>query len=255
MTPADAIARRRELVVGLLLPLSRGGPAKLGRPLGRGGAEALAVLDAKPVDLDEQRFFHDRDRRAAALLPVDAAPLPSPDEWRLAAILHDLLQASNPRLGWAFGDRTGELLQSVAARLAEIPPPATLGELVGRHVTFVGVPRLVRFDVDVRYWIGERSYRGEAPPARLLAWPKLRRVQQSKSRIGAEGLCDHAGQSAGIAFRAALAELARRVPTVAPALGVDVDVRALGARGRRVFARAQALADSALGLAAPDPLR
>ncbi len=54
---------------------------------------------------------------------------------------------------------------------------------LSRHATFARVFDLGRTDSHVSWWTGSARFRGETPPARLLAWREIRRVQVDAKRV------------------------------------------------------------------------
>jgi hypothetical protein len=72
---------------------------------------------------------------------------------------------------------------SFAAAAATLEPPKGPVELVARHSVLHHLFDLGRDDVRVSFWAGRREYHGEEPPARLLAWPSLRRVREERWRV------------------------------------------------------------------------
>lgn len=166
-----------------LAPLVLGGTMKPGKPIG--GKNALAIgagrapsdnVTLSLVDLARVRVA----RRVAAVDRFDQAPTAS--EWAIAAMLHDLVQATHPGFDAAFR-RSGpkRLLDVIEKTLDVVPPPADVGDALSRHTWLSRTFDLARTDIDVRWWTGSERFLGTDPPARLLAWPELRRVQQTKT--------------------------------------------------------------------------
>lgn len=182
---AEALAR------GVIGPLILGGPMELQRPLGPklaltlGGGRDIVDLDLK------QQVDTARLRVARTVVAVDAIAPMNPTEWALAAGLNDLLQVTNHELSsFATRGRHAELLDAVTALVEAIPTSRTLEEAVGRHATFSRALEVARTDCEVSWWTGSQSFRGQEPPARLLAWPGLRNVQVQRRKIA---LADMAG--------------------------------------------------------------
>lgn len=187
------MSRRRELAAGLgrradelfervVAPLVLGGAIRPVRPLG--SRLALALLEGhEPADRETfARVELARVRRARELCPVDTLPPPSGAEWALAAVLSDLVQATNPDLASAFGaSRPRTLVRHAVATLSRLPRVRTAGEALARHATFAQVLATTRVDTAVSWWTGHETFAGRAPPARLLAWPALRRVRLART--------------------------------------------------------------------------
>lgn len=165
-------------------PLVVGGPMVPEKPFG--GKNALLIGDHRQPLLDPDllsRCGLARVRIARKLAPVDTFdPAPSGHEWALAAVLHDLVQATHPGFDAAFR-RSGpkRLLDVAQLTLDRIPPPSNVGEALSRHTWFARMFELARTDTDLRWWTGSQRFLGTDPPARLTAWPELRRVTTTKT--------------------------------------------------------------------------
>jgi hypothetical protein len=258
-----AVANR--LFEGFLAPLVLGGEVSPSRPV---GARAALAMGRERVVADSDllaRVQLARMRVARRLVPVDRLPEPTEPEWALGAALHDLVQAAHPAFDAAF--RRGgppRILDLVDATTERVPAPRNVGESLSRHTWFSRLLELKRTDTVVRWWVGSRTFLGETPPARLSAWPELRRVNVEKTARtimdlpGAGGFVDAARFGAtlsGLLARTPLTDLAtcfRPVPVFAwgsESLGL------VGTGpGRSLAARALALAprqdtDAALGRA------
>lgn len=169
--------RFEQLVRGIVGPLVLGGNLTLVRPFGR---TALTVGQNERILDPDLRTNLDvaRVRRARLLAPIDVLPELNEADWAIAAVLNDVLQVTNHNLGGAFTmSRYGQLIQSIAHVSSLIPPPKNIGEVLARHATFARILELSRKDTTVAWWTGSARFRGEDPPARLLAWRNLRRVQ------------------------------------------------------------------------------
>src|SRR5512135_3276184 len=179
MAKDDPQALCDRLFTTFLAPLVVGGTMVPGKPIG--GKNALAIGDRTPSDVTLLSTTQlARVRVARKLAPVDLfQPAPTGAEWALAAALHDLVQSTHPGFDATFR-RSGpaRLLQVIDKTLEQIPPPTTAGDALSRHTWLSRMFDLTRQDVEVRWWTGKETFLGEDPPARLLAWPELRRVQQ-----------------------------------------------------------------------------
>jgi hypothetical protein len=117
------------------------------------------------------------------LAPIDRfEPAPTGHEWAIAAMLHDLVQATHPGFNAVFR-RSGPLriMSVIDKTLERVPPPRTAADALSRHTWFSRMFELARTDVQVRWWTGSETFLGEEPPARLTAWPEIRRVQQTRT--------------------------------------------------------------------------
>jgi hypothetical protein len=179
MAKDDAQALCERLFTTFLAPLVLGGEMVPGKAFG--GKHALEIGARTPSDVTTlSATTLARVRVARKIAPVDLfEPAPSGDEWALAAVLHDLVQSTHPGFDATFR-RSGpaRLLAVIDKTLERIPSPLTAGDALSRHTWFSRMFDLARSDVEVRWWTGKETFLGTEPPARLLAWPELRRVQQ-----------------------------------------------------------------------------
>jgi hypothetical protein len=121
-------------------------------------------------------------RRARQLAPIDRFEGASEAEWALAAVLHDVAQATHPDFNATFRRRSpGRLLDIADATLDRVAGPPTVKDALSRHAWFARVFEITRTDVVVSWWVGSRTFLGTDPPARLTAWPEFRRVQVEKT--------------------------------------------------------------------------
>ncbi len=175
-----AIADR--LFRDFLAPLVLGGEIRPGRPIG--GKNALCLGPFSDV-LDKELLSHvdlARVRLARHLAPIDRLTPPSPEEWALGAGLHDLVQSAHPDLSGMFRGRAPARLVTVVTLTAErIAAPTNVAEALSRHTWFARAFEITRTDTSVSFWVGKRSFLGKEPPARLVAWPELRRVHIDKT--------------------------------------------------------------------------
>lgn len=164
-------------------PLVVGGTMSPGKPFG--GKNALSIGDQRqPSDVDLlSRCELARVRVARKLAPVDTfEPAPNGNEWALAAVLHDIVQSTHPGFDAVFR-RSGpkRILDVVEMTLERIAPAVNVGDALSRHTWFSRMFELARTDIDVRWWTGSERFLGTDPPARLVAWPELRRVTQTRT--------------------------------------------------------------------------
>ncbi len=178
----DAIAER--LFASVMAPLVLGGSIRPGHAI---GARAALALGEGRLPADRElggRVAAARLRRARRLVPVDTLPDPSAAEWALVAALHDILQSANPEFDRRLRRSAGvRILELAAAVVDRVPPPATLGETLSRHTWLARAPQVTRTDTSVRWWTGRAEFLGVEPPARLQAWPQLRRVEVVRTPV------------------------------------------------------------------------
>jgi hypothetical protein len=171
----------------LMAPLVIGGALRPERPIGAD----VALRMGKEADLSSvshelvSRVQEARLARARMLAPVDRMDDPTPEEWTLAATWNDLLQTSNPALDSLLRRRAGDaILESAAFALAHTASPPNARDALSRHSWFGRLLEVARVDTLVSWWTGARTYRGADPPARIIAWPALRRVRVERSEHG-----------------------------------------------------------------------
>jgi hypothetical protein len=159
-----------------VLPLVGGGTLHVGRPLDSEDIEQL-VTDA--ADLTRSCREIERVRRRVALRmwrgPVDVGL--GEESLRLAAGVHNLLFYSHPAYESLQTTRALERFHAVTRRHLCLPQAASETELLARHTLLFRLPALRRTDVDLRFWVGRRSFVGQPIPPRLLRWRRLRRVR------------------------------------------------------------------------------
>ena len=184
MAKDDPQALCERLFATFLGPLVIGGTMVPEKPFG--GKNALLIGDHRAPVLDPDllsRCELARVRTARKLAPVDTFdPAPTGNEWALAAVLHDLVQATHPGFDAAFR-RSGpkRLLDVAQLTLDRIPPPENVGAALSRHTWFARMFELTRTDVDLRWWTGSQRFLGTEAPARLKAWPEVRRVTETRT--------------------------------------------------------------------------
>ncbi len=179
--------RAEQLARDLIAPMLCGGEVRLQRPF---GTQLGALGEGREVVDNELRTRIDnaRLRQARRVVAVDVVPPLSAAEWALSGALNDLLQTTNHELSsFVTRGRHIQLLEATAAAVATMAAPATLGQVVCRYATFSRALAIVREDTTVSWWTGSKSFRGQRPAPRLLAWPDLRRVTVNTHRIA---LCD-----------------------------------------------------------------
>jgi hypothetical protein len=183
----SAVAQR--LFVGVMCPLVLGGQLLPGHAIGEQTARWLgqhpALLSTAPDHAEAVlRVYGARLSRARLLAPIDRLELQgSGAEWTLAAALHDVLQSANPAFDSPLRRTAAtRVLALASATLAGVPAPATVRDALSRHSWFARVLDIARTDTSVSWWLGTRTFLGVEAPARLRAWPELRRVRVAASR-------------------------------------------------------------------------
>lgn len=171
------------LFTTFLAPLVLGGALTPGKPIG--GKNALSIGDHRAPSDSVTLSLVDlaRVRIARRVAPIDRfEQAPTATEWTLAAMLHDLVQSAHPGFDAVFR-RSGpkRLLDVIDKTLDVLPAPADVGDALSRHTWLSRMFDLARTDIDVKWWTGSERFLGTDPPARLTAWPELRRVHQTKT--------------------------------------------------------------------------
>jgi hypothetical protein len=163
-------------------------PLVLGGRVVVDGLVAPGVLRAwtRPVDLDPNAVarLHEAVRlRLARVGPVGRADQLSPDLLALAAVWHDLLAMTHPDVVKKVSLRR-KVRQWCTSFLEWAGAPRTRADVALRHGVFGRLGQLGRVDTHVTFWAGYADFLGVAPPATLVALPKLRRVTEEKKRVG-----------------------------------------------------------------------
>ncbi len=184
----------RPLVGRFLLPLVKGGQVHVGRPLHERAVAGLAAAWTAPdqrrqvyvLGPDELRAADELSALRAAvgrtLLIEAGAPKLDETAIRLGASLHNVLLLSHPGFALGSDDRTRTRIAAAAERLADLGPPTTAAEAVHRHSLLERLPEVVQPERLVTYWLGKQLFVGRTPPSRLLAMPRLRRVNVEETR-------------------------------------------------------------------------
>jgi hypothetical protein len=161
----------------LLEPLVLGGRLRPVALIGRRAAQLQLQADAA---VERARLYG-----ARTLCAIDHLPPFSMAELQLLCVLNDLLQVPNSSLDtpWA-RNRALTVLDWIDEALASVPPAPTVLDALSRHSTFMRLPELTRVDTEVRWWTGEQRFIGAAPPRRLVALPRVRRVRSHERRLG-----------------------------------------------------------------------
>ena len=173
---SGVIAQR--LFEGVMAPLVLGGPMRPGHAIGARVALALGDGERTTIDVDlEAHVRLGRVRRARRLAPIDTVEAATPAEWTLAACLHDIVQATNPTFDALLRrSSAARILDLAGEAIDRVPPPLHARDALSRHTWLARALDIARTDTAVSWWTGSRTYLGVDPPARLQAWPELRRV-------------------------------------------------------------------------------
>jgi len=179
--PPSALAER--LFAAVVAPLVLGGKVVPSGAIGPRAASALHDARLACEGPLVREVTGARVRRARSLAPVDTVPELAASDWVLAAALHDLLHAANP--GFSTPLRRGaarRILESAIAILESVPVPANARQALSRHSWLARVLEVRRTDTQVSWWSETRRFLGRDPPARVQAWPALRRVTVLRTR-------------------------------------------------------------------------
>jgi hypothetical protein len=176
--------RCEELAHAVLGPLVLGGPVHPVRPFG-GPLGLRSGIQRRIVDADlASRLDVARVRRARLMAPVDALPELDEGDWALLAALNDLLQLTNHNLTSPLTrGRHACLVANLRWLCERIPAPRDVASALSRHATFARALEIARTDSTVSWWTGSARFRGTPPPARLLAWREIRRVNVDARKV------------------------------------------------------------------------
>jgi hypothetical protein len=260
---SDLAPVAEHLFVDFMAPLVLGGALSPGRPIGARAALAFGP-DRAPVDFD--RLAHvqlARVRCARRLYPIDRLAGPTAAEWALAAALHDLIQSAHPSLAGPFRRNAPSKLASLAeATVERVPAASTVADALSRHTWFARVLEIARTDTVVSWWVGKSVFLGAPAPARLTAWPELRRVHVDTTPRSLVELPSSGGAIDTARFTAALGQWLARTPLTdlaqcgraTPAFAWSADTLALVATraGRTLALRAMGIAAEAAPTASID---
>jgi hypothetical protein len=192
-------SRAESFLAGFVHPLVAGGELHVGAPL---GVEELAELRAEAAVGGDPTLASEELRRVEQARQARATELwlyPVPTTWDetsacLSAAIHNLLFFSHPDAArWSVSRVKRQRLIAFSASLLHRAAPSSAEEVVARHTIVGNLLRLQRRDVVVEYWAAIEEFRGQIPPARLLRWPRLRRLRHSEhtvSWLGEETLAD-----------------------------------------------------------------
>ncbi len=211
---ADLASIADRVYRGILAPLVLGGAMTPGKPI---GARAALTVGIERGDLDPDLASHvmlGRVRAARAIAPVDRLGETTVAEWALGCALHDLLPATHPAFASTFRSHktTTRLLALVDAVCEQTAAPESVGEALARHTWFSRVLEIARTDSTVSWWVGKSRFLGVDPPARLTAWPELRRVHVDETRLTLTELPSHGAAVDMQRFTASLSTWLAKTP-------------------------------------------
>jgi hypothetical protein len=164
-----------------VLPLVRGGPMHVGRPI---SPEDLQRFEDDLPHASDRALEVD-DARTEMLAEVSVAPPPlilGRDELSLAAAVHNLLFLAHPRaesLG-VTSSWTKKVIDSARGYAAR-PKSRARKRVLARHALLHNLFHVTRTDVTLSWWTGTAMFRGQEPPPRLAAWKSVRRVREDRS--------------------------------------------------------------------------
>lgn len=180
-----------------LLPLVKGGPLHVARPLGHRAVVALherhvAMMASElptviarrsdPESTATDELGRLRRGRARALIYDAPEPPLDLDTIRLGVAVHNVLALAHPDLVGRGLERRQQRIAEVTEPIADLGPPRTMMEAVNRHTLLSRLPELTRTEHTVEFWAGRRHFVGRVPPGRVLALPRLRRVNAGSLR-------------------------------------------------------------------------
>ena len=166
-----------------MLPMVGGGEVHVGQPL---DADDLQQLIEYVGLRDEQVMGIEATclQRAAELWIFPVQPRLNATALRLTVAAHNLLFLSHPTSArWRVGKRGRGRIEGFIRSCLELPGPASDSELVERHIFLGHVVRIMRMDTEIKFWLGSYNFVGQQPPPRLLRFPQLRRVRESRRRV------------------------------------------------------------------------
>lgn len=175
----DRLDAEQEWLARVMLPMVQGGEVHVD------SARRARPIAPLPSAVFETELLVARQARLAVFsnrplgLPFDDTT------YRLCRAIGNVLAATHP----AIGRRVRlNIVKEIDQDLDGLEPPTDPDEQFRRLTLTWRLCSLVRRDVTVRYWAGERTFLGEAVPRRLLAWQTVRRVHQEVN----ETLISHA---------------------------------------------------------------
>ncbi len=168
-----------EFGTGVLVPLATLGTIVVRGPIDADDVRALVADRHSIPGIAELGVA--RERMLARFLYSTSPPDLDEDAIKLAAAVHNLCYL----LGQDRLDQKGTLhrVALYTCKLAQLPPPADESALIARHALVGNMRALARRDTGLRFWAGQRDFRGEEPPKRLLKWQSVRRVRVEHTTV------------------------------------------------------------------------
>lgn len=163
-----------------VLPLAVGGPVHVDGLMPPAALKAFVAdraLDATLV-AKVAKAMHDRLARVGPVGSVEALPL---DAVALCAVWHNLLAMTHPEVKGKSRLRR-KVRQWSDVMLQWVDAPRTRAEVALRHALVGRVEALGRVDTHVSFWAGYADFLGVPPPRALVAWPSVRRVEETRRR-------------------------------------------------------------------------
>ena len=181
-------------------PFLLGQKCLVSSPLGNDGLLAIrnglsidtALADACEAQLEHAAHFFDKT--------------PAPFDEHAGALLyavHELFACTHPQAS-SFYARAHLFCRAAAQEVQALPRTLEGARLLTRHLIVERAFATTRSDVHVQWWTGSASFFGEDAPARLTAWPSLRRVNLDKKTTPMWRLALSAGDEELRVARAAL---------------------------------------------------
>jgi hypothetical protein len=173
MTAADVL---REFSLHFGVPFLQGTKCSIGDPLGRDGF--LAVRHGLAIDTALEEACELQVEQAALFSDVTPAPFDD-DAATLLYAIHELFACTHPQ-AQSFYARSHTFCRAAEEVVRALPRTFDPGRCVTRHLIVARALSTTRTDVHVKWWTGHADFYGSEPPARLTAWPDLRRVHVDK---------------------------------------------------------------------------
>lgn len=173
--PLDAFLER------FVLPLLTGGPVHVQGVLSPATLKGFVAERAPDATLVTRvcEAMTTRLARIGPVTPVGALPM---DAVGLCAVWHNLLALTHPEARGSVRLRR-KVRAWCEAMLLWADVPRTRAEVSLRHAVLGRLEVLGRVDTHVTFWAGFADFVGVPPPKALVAWPNLRRVEESRRRV------------------------------------------------------------------------
>ncbi|MFZ9886615.1 MAG: hypothetical protein ACO3JL_03840 [Myxococcota bacterium] len=171
--------RVASFVANFLSPFIDGGDCCVTDPLGVDGHKLLHGGLRFEAAVDEARA----SLLAQAALLTDIVPAPfDEDAVTLLYACHELAAACHPQAA-SFYSRAHRYCLAAEQAVLRLERTYEPGRVLARHVLMARLFSMTRIDTKLTWWTGTTTYHGEEPPARMTAWPSLRRVQQERTNV------------------------------------------------------------------------